>query len=301
MITVFTPTYNRKDTLTILYNSLLRQTFKDFEWLVVDDGSNDGTDDLMKSLINENKVHLNYIKQENGGKHRAINKGLDYAKGDYFFIVDSDDYLPNDSLEIISNYINQIDDLEDIIGVVGFRAYSNGDFIGGKKLKREFIDSNLIERREKYKVTADMAKVIKTSIFKKFKFPEIENEKFVAESIVWNRMAIDYKFRYFNEAIYVGEYLENGLSNNSIRNRRKYPRYATMLYSELANNPKASLKLKIKSLINFWRFALYREESFYILLKETEPIFLSLAVFPFGYIFYLKDYFKDEVKVKKIK
>ena len=101
MITVFTPTYNRAYIIENLYKSLQRQTFKDFEWLVIDDGSTDNTEELFASWTNEISFPVRYIKQQNGGKHRAINRGVKEANGELFFIVDCDDYLREDAVETI--------------------------------------------------------------------------------------------------------------------------------------------------------------------------------------------------------
>lgn len=84
-VTVFTPTYNRADLLPRLYKSLCGQVYTDFEWVIVDDGSKDKTEDVVKSFIEEECLNIHYIKQTNGGKHRAINRGLKAAKGELFF------------------------------------------------------------------------------------------------------------------------------------------------------------------------------------------------------------------------
>ncbi|MGN1053427.1 MAG: glycosyltransferase family A protein, partial [Candidatus Scatosoma sp.] len=97
MITVFTPTYNRGYIIHKLYASLLNQTDKNFEWLVIDDGSTDDTERYFTRLLKQkNPFTVRYIKQENGGKHRAINRGVAAATGEIFFIVDSDDFLSAD-------------------------------------------------------------------------------------------------------------------------------------------------------------------------------------------------------------
>ena len=106
-ITVITPTYNRGDMLERLYRSLLGQTAKDFCWLVVDDGSGDGTEALVKRWSEENKIKICYQKQKNGGKHRALNAGIRRIESPLTFIVDSDDYLPEDSIRIILEYHNK--------------------------------------------------------------------------------------------------------------------------------------------------------------------------------------------------
>ena len=99
LITVFTPTYNRGYTLENLFNSLLVQTNKNFEWLIVDDGSTDNTEDLVNRFKDVSSFKIRYIKKKNGGKHTAINCGVNLAEGFLFFIVDSDDQLTKDAIE----------------------------------------------------------------------------------------------------------------------------------------------------------------------------------------------------------
>ena len=99
MITVFTPTYNRANLLPDLYDSLKRQTCKDFEWVIVDDGSTDDTGSLVNGWLSQADFSICYTKKENGGKQRAVNLGLQLAKGEYFFIVDSDDILTDNAIE----------------------------------------------------------------------------------------------------------------------------------------------------------------------------------------------------------
>lgn len=292
--TIFTPAYNRANTLERLYQSLLKQDHKDFEWLIVDDGSRDQTEELVTSFKKEQKLTITYFKQKNSGKHVAINKGLDLARGKWFFIVDSDDFLPKKSLTIVLEYVNKITD-ETVIGVVGLMENLQGEIIGnGFNNNDQIIISNLIERRNKYNIQGDLAKVIQTDFFREFKFPVIENEKFVAESLVWNRMAEKYSFLYFNEVVYVADYQEDGLSSQSIVNRRRNPKYATLLYKELTKNTKNKGLFKVKSSINYWRFAFCKKESLFKLFKNSGNMFLSvLTIWP-GIILNLKDYFKTK-------
>src|SRR5574344_324976 len=104
MITVFTPTYNRAHLLCNAYNSLLRQTNKDFEWLIIDDGSTDNTKEIIHKYIDDNKIKIRYYKKNNGGKHTAINYGIKRAKGELTIILDSDDELVNNAIELINKY-----------------------------------------------------------------------------------------------------------------------------------------------------------------------------------------------------
>ena len=213
-ITVFTPTYNRAYIIEKLYHSLQRQTFKDFEWIVVDDGSEDETEDLFKKIQKDkNLFEIRYIKQKNGGKHRAINKGIEIAKGELFFIVDSDDYLIDTALKTITEIEESIPENEkkQFAGVCGLRGYSEKKE-NGKTFCGDILDITSLER-EKYGIYGDKAEVFYTSILKKYPFPTFENEKFITECVVWDKIAFDkYKIRYFNKIIYISDYLPDGLT-----------------------------------------------------------------------------------------
>lgn len=212
-ITVFTPTYNRVKYIDRLYKSLLKQSYKNFEWLVVDDGSTDNTEEKYNEIKKQGLIDLTYIKVPNGGKHRAINVGIKKAKGELFFIVDSDDFLLPKSLEKIVEVEKTITKKCDLAGVVGLKGYSEYE-ITGTTFDGEYRDL-LIFDRKKNSITGDKAEVFYTKILKKYSFPEYENENFVPEAVVWNKMAFDgYKLRYFNDIIYICEYLEDGLTKN---------------------------------------------------------------------------------------
>ena len=222
--TVFTPAYNRAHTLPKLYESLKRQTFKDFEWLVVDDGSQDNTEQVMAGFIAENPFfEINYIKTENGGKQRAINRGLPYARGELTFLLDSDDWLTDDALEINDGVERALPDGEKFIGVSGLKLYENGDIIG-KTFDGDILDITYLERSENG-VSGDKGEVFYTELLKKYPFPEFEGERFATERLVWNEMAKDgYKIRYFNKPVQYCEYLEDGLTAGGYKMYAKYPR-----------------------------------------------------------------------------
>ena len=170
-ITIFTPTYNRAYIIEKLYYSLKSQVNKNFEWLVIDDGSNDDTELLFQKIQKDNNdVKIRYIKKENGGKHRAINLGVELAEGELFFIVDSDDILTKDAVQKIIEWEETITDKSKFAGVSGNRGYEENKLIG-KTFLGEFIDATSLER-EKYKILGDKAEVFYTKILKKFKFPE---------------------------------------------------------------------------------------------------------------------------------
>ena len=282
MITVFTPTYNRGHLLQRLYESLCHQTFNDFEWIIIDDGSVDNTEDVVNTFISENKIDIKYIRQENGGKHRAINHGVRVAKGELFFIVDSDDLLPVDSLETIYQTYKDIRNEKSYGGMSGLDGFIDGRIIGNG-LPQNTIDCNSIEIRNKYYVTGDMSEVFRTDVMKEFPFPEIEGEKFCPEVLVWNRIAQKYKLRYINKIIYTAEYQQEGLTSNIVKIRMKSPIASMMCYAEM-NRLNIPFAQKIKAAINYWRFRFCSDSG-------NKPALSSLWLFtmPIGYMMHLSD------------
>lgn len=257
-ISILTPTYNRGKLLLPLYDSLKNLTFKDFEWLIVDDGSEDDTEQYALSWIAHNienaEFPIRYIKKSNGGKHTAINRGVREASGELILILDSDDTLPEDSLATIAQYYEQCKGYKDCAGVCGLMAHHDGQLIGTGFPKDPMYESALQFRyAEKGNVTGDLLEVYKTSVMREFPFPEIENEKFCPESLVWNRIANKYKLFCFNKIVYYRDYLDGGLTSKIVKIRMNSPIASTMTYAEMLDY-NISLKWKIRSAINYWRF-----------------------------------------------
>lgn len=254
LITVFTPAYNRAHLLPRLFESLQRQTLRDFEWLVVDDGSTDDTAEVVNTLASGADFPVRYVRKENGGKHTAVNLGVKLAKGELFFILDSDDELPADSLEIISEKYAAVRGRGDICGVCGYMAHRDGAVIGCPRI--DGVEASSVEMRYKYGVVGDMAEVFRTSVLRKFPFPEIAGEKFCPEALVWNRIARKHKLYVFSNVIYLRDYLDGGLTDNIVRIRMHSPVASMMTYAELAEYPAMPLRVKARAAINYWRFRL---------------------------------------------
>ena len=215
-MTVFTPTYNRAYCLTRLFNSLVKQTYKDFEWVIVDDGSTDNTEDLVESFRKQRvDFPIVYKKTKNGGKHRAINSGMELVNGDMILLMDSDDWLREDALELVIKIDDSIpeEDKCKYVGIQGLCVHTDGKVVG-KTFNGSHVDCTAIECR-KYNIFGDKAEIYYTKVLKQYPFPEIDGEKFLTERLVWNKIAKDgYLIRYFNEGIYFCEYLEDGLSHS---------------------------------------------------------------------------------------
>ena len=217
MITVLTPTFNRGG-LQSLWDSLQKQTVKEFEWLVVDDGSTDGTKDLITKLQEKSDFPIRYIYKSNGGKHTALNGGIQTICSELIFIVDSDDCVTDDAVESILKIHKKYRSQNNICGYAFLRAFPDGKVNGKKFNVDEKIGSYIDVRVNGDDTGADKAEVFKTHCLKEFPFPEYPNEKFLGEDLVWVRMARKYEMVHINKAIYVGNYLEDGLTNN----RRKH-------------------------------------------------------------------------------
>lgn len=287
MITIFTPTFNRAYIISNLYRSLLRQTNTHFEWLIVDDGSTDDTEALITSFIKEDKIEIRYFKQANGGKHRAINKGVELAKGELFFIVDSDDYLTDDAIVQIANTYQIITNDETLAGVSFRRAYDNKQVIGNPAYFDQTI-LTVFDFRYRLRVTGDQAEVYKTDILKAYPFPEIHNEKFCPESLVWNRIGEKHKLLWTSKSVYICNYLADGLTAKITKLRMESPIASMFMYSELESY-KIPFKEKIKANINFWRFSFNTNNvSFSQKLKRVHFLF-SLMGFPLGFLLFLND------------
>lgn len=233
-ITVFTPTYNRAYILQTLYQSLQRQSYHNFEWLVVDDGSNDNTRQLLETWQAEsNTFPIRYIFQENGGKCRAINHGLRLARGELFFTVDSDDYLTDDALEKIAGWEQELPKTEKYCGFAGNRGTTpqetpNRLFNGG------YLDGTALDRYDC--VDGERAFVFYTEIHRKYFYPEFPGEKFLTEAVTWDQMANDgYKMRFYNDIICIWEYLPDGLTRGGYELFLKNPQGTGLFFRQKAD------------------------------------------------------------------
>lgn len=216
-LTIFTPTYNRAYILPELYNSLRNQTCKKFEWLIVDDGSSDNTEELVIQWQKENNdFPVRYYKKENGGKCSAINYGLDSAQGELFLVIDSDDILTADAVQKVIELEATIADKDKFCGVAFNLGLSEND-TPNRIFSEKYKDATLLDRYTEF--DGERALAFYTDIHKKYKYPAFSGEKFMTEAVVWNRIAHDgYLMRFSNGIICVYEYRDDGLTKagNSI-------------------------------------------------------------------------------------
>lgn len=285
MVTVLTPTFNREDALQRLWNSLQEQTVKDFEWLVVDDGSADGTNNLIAQLREKSNFPIRYMYKSNGGKHTALNMGIQAICSELTFVVDSDDFITKDAIESILKAHKQYGPQKNICGYAFLRAFPNGEINGKKFEDDKKIGSYIDVRINGDDTNADKAEVFKTRCLKEFPFPEYSNEKFLGEDIVWIRMARKYEMVHINKAIYVGNYLEDGLTNNRRKHNIASP-IGCMHRAEEFMEPDLKIKYRIKGGLQYIVYGKFAGFGVVDLVQKAKHKALAAACIPGGLFLY---------------
>lgn len=240
--TVFIPTYNRAHLLGRALQSLEQQTFQDFNVLIVDDGSTDDTSGVVQQWESANKFPIRYVRQSNRGKHTAHNTALPLITGRFTVILDSDDMLAPRALELFRNVWDSIPPSEQdrFAGVEGLCANLKDGSVIGTRFPCDangagFMDSNYLELYRRFQVDGDKSNAILTSVLREHPFPCFPGEKFVPEALVWKRIALTYKFRYFNEIVQITEYQRDGLSSNPFMLRVNNPNGFRLSFMEEIN------------------------------------------------------------------
>jgi glycosyltransferase involved in cell wall biosynthesis len=289
LITILTPTYNRAHTLPTLKASLDSQSFGDFEWLIVDDGSTDGTPELMATWDVAGDARFRHIRTANGGKHRALNQGIPLARGEWTFVVDSDDWLPPGALGRISGAIPSAKADPLVGGIMGLRARPDGSIIG-ERLPRGIVSMDAASLTFQAGLRGDKAEIFKTEILKAFPFPEFERERFITECVVWFRIArAGWKLHLLDDPIYVCDYQEDGLSSRSLSLRIANPRGTLLFYGEELGLAYPARAL-FREAVNFGRFALHAGSPLReIRLLRGKARRLALLALPFGLLAYWLD------------
>ena len=270
--TVFTPTFNRRHTLPGVYDSLRAQTFRDFEWLIVDDGSIDGTEELVGSWQrHEPAFPIRYIHQPNQGKHVAINRGVREARGEMFLILDSDDSCVPETLAVFRRHWQSIPaaERERFSTITALCRHEDGEPCG-LDFPAPIIDAATPAEQMRLKRAAERWGVNRTEVLRQFPFPEIAGEKFIAEGIVWTRMSLVYKTRFINERLRVFRRQDDGLSAFSRRLRMSNAAGARLGYQEAL---RAGLPFfcRLRDAVNYCRFSFHAGVGWKRLLHESRP------------------------------
>ena len=282
LLSIITPTYNREDYIDRLYSSLKKQICFDFEWIVVDDGSSDNTEERYKEILKSDiPFRISYKRINNSGKHKAINSILDDLKGDLSLILDSDDWLPEYAVDKIKSDWEEYRTY-DIAGLVYKRDIVNRENVHfPRKIAIEYMD-NYITNSE---YPNDVCEVVRTDLLKINHFPEIENEKFCDESVVWHAIGLQKKYVYIDDFIYCCEYLPEGLSNNAKKIRISSPR-GQMIKCRVYFGERISRKLKMKYTMIFIIYAFFAGLRLRDIAREFKNEKWKILMIPCGHFLY---------------
>lgn len=210
-LTIFTPAYNRGYIINQCFESLCRQTCKDFVWLVIDDGSTDNTADLIKTWQQqENGFEIKYIYKENGGMHTAHNVAYENIDTELNVCIDSDDYMPDDAVEKIVSFWKK-NGSDEYAGIIALDVYESNRKIVGKGLPNQ--KSTTLTGYYKNGGAGDKKLVYRTDVINSTpKYPEFEGEKYVGLAYKYHIVDEDKELLIMNEPICVVDYQENGSS-----------------------------------------------------------------------------------------
>jgi|TARA_B110000259_G_scaffold86246_1_gene100516 glycosyltransferase involved in cell wall biosynthesis len=223
-ITVFTPTYNRAYCLHQVYESLIRQSNQNFCWLIVDDGSNDNTKELVRCWNKDGKIEIIYIFQKNQGMHGAHNTAYANIETKLNICIDSDDFLPNNAIALILEKWEAVKEDDSIAGIVGLDADKNRNIIG-TAIPKELKRCTLSGLYQNHGVKGDKKLVYRTDIVKKYPpYPIFKGERFVPLDYLYLLIDQDYHLAPLNEVLIIVDYQLDGSTLNIFKQYRKNPR-----------------------------------------------------------------------------
>ena len=281
-LTVFTPAYNRAHTIGRTYESLCRQTCKDFCWLVVDDGSTDGTQQLIEGWMAENKIPIRYIYQENQGMHGAHNTAYRNIDTPLNTCIDSDDYMPDDAVEkILACWKDHGSD--QFAGIIGLDVTEDGQVIGTR-----FSDSMATTTLQGFYQRGgkgDKKLVYRTDVIKRYpEYPLFEGERYVGLAYKYMLIDQDYELITLNEPLVVVEYQQDGSSYSMYKQYWNNPR-GLAFYRKTEMQTAKGLKRKLMVCTHYvsssirsrnWRF-----------VQESPKKLLTIICVPSGFALYL--------------
>lgn len=285
-LTIFTPTYNRAHTIHRTYESILKQdsiSLPLVEWLIIDDGSLDNTEEIVSNWKQEDlPFALRYIKQENGGKHVAFNRAIKEAKGEYFFTVDADDWLAENSIKNILSKIVYIADDKNVCGIIALKCLPDGSLIG-------CAYPDQVANHSAYELSllgmgGERSFVFKTNVLKQYSFPEIFGERFCTECVLYDQIDAKYKYLVSNDILTICEYQEGGLTSNIVSLMLRNPIGYKVYYSQRIDMA-VSCKERFGYAIRYWAFKMMKQDSLYN-YKGKHKTFVLYSL-PFGCVAYL--------------
>ncbi|AHV93657.1 glycosyltransferase family 2 protein [Bordetella holmesii] len=297
--TVLTPTYNRAAMLHRVYQSLVGQTLRDFEWLIVDDGSTDNTEEIVGQWQARSAFPIRYVWQNNQHKKTAFNQGVKQAHGELIVALDSDDEMTPDALAILDQAWRDIPAGEraGFVAVTGLCARPDGRIVGDR-FPSDVLDSNAVEMYFRYRVQGEKFGCMRTDVLRQFPFPQ-DVPGFVPESLVWWAIArAGYRSRFINRVVRIYHDSADSLSQGQVSAGGNAQGLYLLAWDMLQHHT-AQFRFRPKGFL----MAAARYTRFRLLLKHaarqtaagtyrlTHPVgrLLAWLMWPLGYLLYLRD------------
>lgn len=279
-LTIFTPTYNRDYALPKLYESLTKQTSNDFEWLIVDDGSTDNTAELVEGWKRENKIPILFYKQQNGGKMRAHNKGVERCRTELFVCIDSDDCIVATGVEKIVRCWMNVKNKSSISGIIAYKAIKNK--YGEYTVKKRFasMDNSTLGKLYETGFVGDTTLVFASNVIRCFPFPEVEGEKFITEAYSYDQIDQEYMYVLLDSVITLCEYLPDGYTQNEKVLFKKYPKGWALFFNQRAKFTYKYISKK-KIIYGMYYMIFARKAKKKNIYKESE---LKTPLYPFVWL-----------------
>lgn len=276
-ITVFTPTYNRADLLPNLYESLLRQSSRDFKWLIIDDGSTDNTRQVVQPWIQEGKIEIRYVCKENGGLHTGYNKAIDLMDTELSICIDSDDYLTDDCIASVLGYWDE-NKADDIAGIVGLDICPDGTLIGGNLPDTKVIDPIVLLTARN---NGDRKYVVRNDCYREvYPMPVFGGEKNFNPHYLILKLCRKYRFLVLNQPLCVVNYQPDGMSANIFRQYLNSPLSFAELRKVIMDNPTVPLWYLFRTTIHYVSSSILSGNRHF--LKESPKKLLTVLAIPFG-------------------
>lgn len=275
-LTVFTPAYNRAVLLGRCFESMKRQTRKDFIWLIIDDGSTDNTRETVAAWMKEPlDFQLRYIYKENGGLHTAYNEAIANIDTELCVCIDSDDFMPDDAVEKILDFWAKHGSQE-VAGIVGLDYKLDGTRLGDPLPDQKRV--NLIDLLAgKYPIrNLDRTNVVRTALYKKFApMPSFPGEKNFNPHYMHLQISLEYDFLVLNENLRFMEYQPDGMTSNILRQYRNSPRSFAETRKLYLSFPGTGWKFRFRHAMHYVSSSIFAKNSHF--LKESPAKGLTLA------------------------
>ena len=280
-LTVFTPLYNRINTLKRTYESLKRQTCKDFIWLIVDDGSTDNPYDVIKKwLEKDNGFEIKYVYKENGGMHTAHNTAYENIDTELNVCVDSDDYMPDNAVQLIIDCWNKNKN-KGYAGIIALDFADSTKKVIGKELPTDKESTTLMGYYNNGGF-GDKKLIYRTDIIKATPpYPVFDNEKYVALAYKYHLIDEKYELKILNECVCIVDYQMDGSSTNMYRQYARNPKGFAFWRKEQMKHS-INIKQKFKACIHYVSSSLIAKNKHFV--KESPEKFLTVLSIPIGYI-----------------